>query len=89
MKLLRIKKDDLEKLAEANTQAKNVILVPCCYPGVEGIFVDYDAMMNVSDVFSTQRDALAGFDSKDILDCTVVVSDDGITSVFTEKKIIA
>lgn len=85
MKLLRIGKDVLEKLAEANAQSGNVILVPCCHKGIEGIFVEYDAMMNSFGIFSAQCDALAGFDDKDVLDCTVTMSDDGFTSVFTEK----
>lgn len=84
MRLLRIKEDDLGKLAEANTQVRNVILVPCCHRGIEGIFIEYDAMIDPSNVFLVQHEVLADFDSKDVLDCTITVSDDGFTNVFTE-----
>lgn len=71
MKLLRIDKGSLGKLAEANAQVRNIILVPCCYRGFVGIFVSYDDMVNPSNVFLTQQDALVDFDPKDIVECTV------------------
>lgn len=71
IKLLRVSEKDFVKLEEANKQVRNVILVPCCYEEREGVFVNYDDMMDSSDTFLVQRDALAGFSAEDVVEFTV------------------
>lgn len=74
MRLLQLSGSDLANLAVANVQVENVILVPCWHEGMAGASVDYDDMMDPSDTFLVQRDALAGFDVANVFDYVVNIS---------------
>jgi hypothetical protein len=76
VKLLKIDSNDLTSLAVANAGSKDAILVPCCYAALEGVYVNYDDMVDDSNALSSQRDALANFDSKDVITCTFEDVDD-------------
>jgi len=68
MKILKLSTRNQRALAIANTKVRNVILVPHCPEGVEGVYVDYDAMIDPRGPYAEQRAAISGFTREDVFE---------------------
>lgn len=68
MKLLKLNEGELSKLEKVNTQVRNTILVPCCYVGLPGTYVNLDDMLDVGDTFLVHRQALSPFKTVDVVE---------------------
>lgn len=72
MRLRKVSKEELEKLAIANTQIRNTIVVPFCIKGCEGVYVNHDDLIDKAHIYTAQNAALGTAKPEDISE----VSDD-------------
>lgn len=72
MRLRKVSKEELDKLAVANTQIRNTIVVPFCCERLEGVYVNHDDLIDKAHIFTAQNDVLGDAKPEDIIE----VSDD-------------
>lgn len=66
MRLRKVSKEELEKLAIANTQIRNTIVVPFYIKGYKDVYVNHDDLIDEAHIYTAQNAALGTAKPEDI-----------------------
>jgi hypothetical protein len=85
MKLIKIDAKMREAIMDANAKSGNVHLVPCCYPDMEGEYVELDAVQNDPDLFVEQVKAIGIVKAEDVVEVEEYTPEGGLSPTLRPK----